>query len=168
MTKDLLQYDRRVERALKAVARDVLQHVVQHGLPGEHHLFITFRTDHADVQVPESLRQSYPDDMTIVLQHQFWDLSVEEDWFEVTLSFDDNHQKLVIPFAALTAFADPSANFVLQFVPDAAVGEKRDTPAKLGLIVKKPEDAVEEEERKAETGTDNVVALDSFRNESDV
>jgi len=104
-----------VERALRGVMHDALAHAAKHGLPGAHHFYITFRTDNPKAQIDQSLRTRFPQEMTIVLQHQFWDLAVEADGFTVTLSFSNVPQRLVIPFAAVTAFTDPSVNFGLQF-----------------------------------------------------
>jgi hypothetical protein len=125
MTEDLLQYDRLVERALKNVVREALTFVSEHGLPGAHHLYVTFRTDHPDVTLSDELREKYPLEMTIVLQYQFWDLIIGDDQFEVTLSFNDRHQRLVVPFSAVNAFADPSVNFALQFQPAEAAAQRR-------------------------------------------
>jgi hypothetical protein len=110
-----LRYDVMVEAALRGVMRDALNHAIEHGLPGAHHFYLSFRTGHPGVQIDQSLRARFPEEMTIVLQHQFWDLSVEEDRFAVTLSFSNARQRLVVPFAAVTAFNDPSVNFGLQF-----------------------------------------------------
>jgi uncharacterized protein len=110
-----LRYDRMVERALRSVMHDALVHAAKHGLPGAHHFYITFRTDNPKAQIDQSLKTRFPQEMTIVLQHQFWDLAVEADGFTVTLSFSNVPQRLVIPFAAVTAFTDPSVNFGLQF-----------------------------------------------------
>lgn len=115
MSDEVLRYDLMVEDALRGVVRVALQQVVAEGLPGEHHFYITFRTTHPGVQIADRLRARYPDEMTIVLQHRFWDLKVEEEHFEVTLTFGDIAENLVIPFDALTGFADPSVRFGLQF-----------------------------------------------------
>jgi len=151
MTEDLLQYDRLVERALKNVVREALLHVSRHGLPGAHHLYITFRTDHPDVVIPDTLRERYPVEMTIVLQYQFWDLIVGEDGFEVTLSFNDRQQRLVVPFSAVNAFADPSVNFALQFQPMEAA--KKADAAETEAVDDKP----------AGESDDNIIPLDTFR-----
>jgi len=122
MGKSVLHYDRMVENALRGVLREALT-LSLNGLPGEHHFYITFRTGFPGVDIADSIRARYPDEMTIVLQHQFWGLEVTQDWFEVTLSFNRINERLHIPFAAVTAFADPSAKFGLQFqvdVPDDA------------------------------------------------
>ena len=116
MAEDLLRYDRMVERALRGVVREAIAHVArQKALPGDHHFFITFLTDFPGVQVPSYLRQQYPEEMTIVLQYQFSDLSVSEDTLRVTLSFNNKQENLVIPLEAITTFADPAVSFALQF-----------------------------------------------------
>jgi len=114
-----LDYDRLVETALRGVVREVLTVAARDGLPGSHHFYVSFRTRHPQVRIGDFLRNRYPEEMTIVLQHQFWDLQVREDGFGVTLSFNDKPERLSIPFSALTAFVDPSAQFALRFRPDA-------------------------------------------------
>ena len=109
-----------VEDALRSVVRRALIHVAREGLPGNHHFYITFRTDHQDVEIPAALRERYPGEMTVVLKHQFWGLEVGEEQFCVTLSFADVPHRLVVPFAAVTAFADPSVRFGLQFDVETA------------------------------------------------
>ena len=115
MSKDGFRYERMVEEALRGVVREALSQVAEDGLPGEHHFYITFRTDHPGVEVPDHLRKRYPGEMTIVLEHQFWDLKTGDNGFEVTLSFSNVPSQLVVPFKAVTAFADPSVRFGLQF-----------------------------------------------------
>jgi len=110
-----LSYERMVEDALRGVLRQALHITQAQGLPGQHHFYITFETTHPGVDIAASLKAMHPNEMTIVLQHQFWDLKVFEDYFEITLSFSGVQQRLVIPFAAVTAFADPHAKFGLQF-----------------------------------------------------
>ena len=117
MRDDPLNYDRLMEDALRGVVRRALSVVGERGLTGQHHFYITFRTDLAGVDIPDSLRRRYPKEMTIVLQHQFWGLEIGAEKFEVTLSFDSKHERLVVPFAAVTAFVDPSVQFGLQFEP---------------------------------------------------
>ncbi len=104
-----------VEDALRGVLRQALEITEAQGLPGAHHFYITFDTTHPDVDIAAALRALHPNEMTIVLQHQFWDLKVHEEHFEITLSFSGVSQKLSVPFAAVTAFADPHAKFGLQF-----------------------------------------------------
>jgi hypothetical protein len=115
MAESWLRYDRMVEQALRGVVRKALSEAGQRGLPGDHHFYITFHTDRPGVGIADWLHQQYPQEMTIILQHQFWDLVVEEDRFAITLSFGGRHERLTVPFSALTAFADPSVKFGLQF-----------------------------------------------------
>ena len=123
MDPDKIDYPALLQDALRGVVRRVLEQVVEHGLPGEHHLYIGFRTSFPGVQVPRFLRDQYPEEVTIILQHQFWALEVAPEDFSVLLSFNGSRQQIVVPFAALTAFADPSADFGLRFEaapPEAA------------------------------------------------
>src|SRR6185369_6849980 len=115
MAKDELGYDRIVERQLRGVAREVLLLVGAKGLPGEHHFYITFRTDFPGVTIGPNLKEQFPKEITIVLQHQFWGLEVTDDAFSVTLSFGGKHERLHVPFEALVSFTDPSVRFGLQF-----------------------------------------------------
>ncbi len=115
MTKDLIRYDLLVQDALKNVVRKVLGDAAREGLPGEHHFYVSFRTDFPGVRLSTRMREKYPQDMTIVLQHQFWDLSVSEYAIEVGLSFSGVPERLLIPFDALTGFFDPSVQFGLKF-----------------------------------------------------
>jgi hypothetical protein len=114
--KDLIRYDLLVQDALKGVVRRLLTDAAKEGLPGEHHFFISFRTDYPGVRIAQRLRDKYPQEMTIALQHQFWDLRVTEHAFEVGLSFSGIPERLLIPFDALTKFVDPSVQFGLRFV----------------------------------------------------
>ena len=104
MPQDLIRYDILAQDALRGVIRKVISEVTRTGLPGNHHFFITFVTGAPGVRISSRLREKYPEQMTIVLQHQYWDLEVSDSAFEVTLSFSDISEKLVIPFAALPAF----------------------------------------------------------------
>lgn len=115
MSGHTLRYDKMVEEALRGVVRQTLKEVEQHGLPAEHHFYVTFETTHKGVEIPDYLRQRYPSEMTIVLQHQFYGLKSEKDQFSVTLSFNNTPERLVIPFEAIRIFADPSVSFALQF-----------------------------------------------------
>ena len=110
-----LSYEEMVEDALRSVLRKALQVTASQGLPGAHHFFVTFDTTNPGVVIADVLRAMHPSEMTIVLQHQFWDLEVKEEYFEITLSFNSVNQHLHVPFAAVTAFADPHAKFGLQF-----------------------------------------------------
>ena len=117
MAQDLFQYDKMVERALRGVVRDALQRAAEEGLRGAHHFYIGFATEMPGVAVPDYLRGKYPGEMTIVLQHQYWDLELGEESFSVTLSFQKQLERLTVPFAAVRSFADPSVNFALEFAP---------------------------------------------------
>ena len=113
MSKDVLRYDLMVQEALKGVVRKILAEAARDGLPGEHHFYITFRTVAPGVRLSQRLREKHPDEMTIVLQHQFWDLNVSDHAFEVGLSFSGVPERLLIPFDAVTTFFDPSVQFGL-------------------------------------------------------
>ena len=115
MPVDHIRYDLLAQQALRAMLRGVLIDAARKGLPGEHHFFISFDTRADGVRVSPRLREQYPDEMTIVLQHQFWDLKVGDESFEVGLSFNGVPEKLVVPFAAIRSFVDPSVQFALQF-----------------------------------------------------
>ncbi|MDN2582439.1 SspB family protein [Aquibium sp. ELW1220] len=115
MSDDHIRYDILAQEALRGVMRKVLSEVARTGLPGNHHFFITFLTGAPGVRVSTRLRERYPEQMTIVLQYQFWDLKVTETGFEIGLSFSDVPEKLEVPFAAVRGFYDPSVNFELEF-----------------------------------------------------
>jgi hypothetical protein len=112
---DQIRYDLLTQKALRGVVRSVLADAVKKGLPGEHHFYISFDTQADDVRLSQRLRAQYPQEMTIILQHQFWDLSVDDDGFEVGLSFGGVPERLVVPFEAIKVFEDPSVQFTLQF-----------------------------------------------------
>jgi hypothetical protein len=147
--KDLLRYDKMVEAALRGVVREALARTAVSGLPGAHHFYITFRTRFPGLSLPDYLATQYPEEMTVVIEHQFWDLEVTEDRFSVTLSFQNRRERLIIPFDAITAFADPAVKFGLQFqavpVDETAAAE-----------------APSASEAKPDTPCE-VVALDTFR-----
>jgi len=115
MADDLIRYDLLVQDALRGVVRKVLTDAAREGLAGEHHFYVSFRTEAPGVRMSQRLREKYPQDMTIVLQHQFWDLGVTEHTFEVGLSFSGVPERLLVPFDALTGFFDPSVQFGLKF-----------------------------------------------------
>ena len=151
--KDLLRYDKMVEAALRSVVRDALIRTAAKGLPEPHHFYITFRTKFPGAALPDYLLAQYPEEMTIVLEHQFWELEVGEQSFAVTLSFQNRPERLVIPFDAITAFADPAVKFGLQFQPTPAEGEASPAESKGATAA-----AGEKAEKPGE-----VVALDAFR-----
>ncbi|WP_342641588.1 SspB family protein [Rhodoligotrophos ferricapiens] len=115
MAEDLMRYDLMAQDALRGVVKAALKRAARTGLPGDHHFFIAFDTKHPGVKISERLRKKYPEDMTIVLQHQFWSLEVYDDRFEVDLSFDNIPERLSIPLTAIKGFFDPSVQFGLQF-----------------------------------------------------
>lgn len=123
MTKDILRYDLMVQDALKGVVRKILSEAGRDGLPGDHHFYITFRTTAPGVRLSQRLREKHPDEMTIVLQHQFWDLNVSDHAFEVGLSFSGVPERLLIPYDAITTFFDPSVQFGLKFETQDAAAE---------------------------------------------
>lgn len=131
MADDLIRYDLLVQDAVRGVVRKVLSDVARDGIPGEHHFYIGFRTHARGVRLSARMRELYPDEMTIVLQHQFWDLSVTGEAFEVGLSFQNRPEMLLIPFDAVTRFADPSVGFELQFAVEGAVAGVSDTGSSL-------------------------------------
>jgi hypothetical protein len=167
MAETWLRYDRMVEDALRSVVRKALIEAAQRGLPGEHHFYITFHTERPGVGIADWLRQQYPQEMTIILQHQFWDLTVDEERFAVTLSFGGRHERLTVPLEAVARFADPSVKFGLQF--EAAEDEVEVEGKPRATVTAKPErprevPALLTSEAGAESPkSGEVVALDSFR-----
>ncbi len=171
MAGNELRYDSMVEEALRGVVGKALAHAAEHGLPGEHHFYITFRTGDAGVVVPDHLRQRYPGEMTIVLQHQYWGLEVGDEEFSVTLTFSDIAQELTVPYAAVVAFADPSVRFGLQFdVADGqgktGTGEPSKTTASgpaAGGANESSSGGPDSAAPAVAVGSENVVPLDTFR-----
>jgi len=166
MATDHIRYDVLARDALRGVLRRVLTDAAEHGLPGEHHFFITFLSTAEGVKLSPRLLAQYPEEMTIILQHQFWDLVVTEDRFEVGLSFGGIPERLVVPFAAIKSFLDPSVQFGLQFEASDAAAETpaAKLPAVPALPVAAPAPAAEskDEPAKANEGAE-VVRLDRFR-----
>ena len=183
---DRFQYDALVDDALRSVVRRVLIQVGEKGLPGSHHFYISFRSTDPGVEMPDYLRAKYPEEMTIVLQHQYWDLQIHEDFFEVTVSFNKLQEHIKVPFTALSAFVDPSVRFGLQFDrKDKSGAEKLEAPGihatssdpvPLPIADKRPPAATSEDkaegataeaapaaEGEAKPAGDKVVKLDSFR-----
>jgi hypothetical protein len=157
--EESLRYDLWIEEALRAVIRRALAHAVSEGLPGDHHFYITFRTGDDGVGLPRYLKAQYPEEMTIVLQHQYRDLRVDDDGFQVTLRFRGKPERLTVPFKTVTAFHDPSVNFGLQLktVPAGGAGG-----ADAASGIEAPVGA-EPSEAAPLPGPANVVALDAFR-----
>jgi hypothetical protein len=188
MSDDLIRYDILTQDALRRVIRKVLEEVQRTGLPGEHHFFITFSTAYPGVRLSTRMLERYPDEMTIVIQHSFWNLEVTETAFEIDLSFDDIRERLRIPFDAVRGFFDPSVKFGLQFdvapvnapartegetaspPPPPALATRSDAPKKAPAAVPAParqKPAAEKpkkdaEAKPADSGAE-VVSLDSFR-----
>ncbi|MFH5924707.1 SspB family protein [Roseomonas xinghualingensis] len=165
--ESLLPYDRWTEEAMQNVALRALEFAAKNGLPGEHHFYLTFRTDHPETKVPGHLKARYPQEMTIVLQHQFWDLNVDrvEQKVSVGLSFGGIAASLVIPFAALVAFWDPHVRVGLRFgdvaIPDAeaeADAEEAKDPVDAESASLPPEPSAPRSDTPAQ-----VVSLDAFR-----
>jgi uncharacterized protein len=154
MAQDLFDYPTMVETALRGVVREALARTAREGLRGAHHFYLSFRTHIPGVELPDDLLAKYPEEMTIVLQHQFWGLEVRDQDFSVTLTFQGHPEQLTIPFAAVTSFADPSVKFGLQFEP--TVERPPDVAA---LPAKVPADAAAKPQQKAA----EIVTLDKFR-----
>ena len=158
MTQTGINYDLLVEDSLRNVTRAALAIAEHAGLPGEAHFYITFKTDYDGVKVHPDLAKDDEKELTIVLQHQYWDLSVQERFFTVTLSFSGVPETLVIPYAAITQFTDPSAGFSLQFDVDNVPDDEGNDAA--------ADDAQTSDEASAENSAE-IVSLDSFRNNPD-
>ncbi|WP_127522943.1 SspB family protein [Mesorhizobium sp. Z1-4] len=183
MADDHIRYDILAQEALRGVMRKVLAEVARTGLPGNHHFFITFVTDAPGVRISSRLRERYPDQMTIVIQYQYWDLKVSDTGFEIGLSFSDVSEKLEIPFSAVRGFYDPSVSFELEFdvkpEADAANESVQSLPAAKPAKDKAQETETEDEKAPAAKKTKSkkdaepdpepagkgaeVVSLDSFR-----
>jgi len=165
MGQDHIRYDILAQDALRGVIRKVLSEVAATGrLPGEHHFFITFLTGAPGVRISQHLKAKYAEQMTIVVQHQFWDLKVSDTQFEIGLSFSDTPERLVIPFNAIRGFYDPSVNFELEFEVPLAEEDDQTAPEITAIPVEAVsrtetgETAPDEEKKPA-----SVVSLDSFR-----
>jgi len=168
MAEDLIRYDVLVQDALRGVVRKVLAEASKAGLPGDHHFYVAFDTRAPGVRMSSRLKERYPEEMTIVLQHQFWDFAVTEQYFEVGLSFGGVPERLHIPFAAIKGFFDPSVEFGLQFEVkrEEEAGEEADSATSATPLkpVERPADTPEAAaaaDTPAEKGA--VVSLDAFR-----
>jgi hypothetical protein len=166
MATDHIRYDVLARDALRGVLRRVLTDAAEHGLPGEHHFFITFVSTAEGVKLSPRLLAQYPEEMTVILQHQFWDLVVTEDRFEVGLSFNGIPERLVVPFSSIKSFFDPSVQFGLQFEPtetvaEAPATEEQPAPTVLSPLTIAPESSDEAPAKPSEGA--EVVRLDRFR-----
>jgi uncharacterized protein len=169
MAKDFIGYEALTDRALRGVVREALKRVQKQGLIGSHHFYLTFKTQDPGVEIPDFLKERYPDEITIVLQNQYSGLNVTEDSFEVTLSFQKLPARLFVPFAAMTGFADPSVQFGLQFknatiAPGQPAASAKDAAKSIGVpstAALPPADA----EKIADKPPANpqIVSLDKFR-----
>ena len=171
---DRFHYDALVDDALRSVVKRVLVQVAEKGLPGSHHFYISFRSTDPGVELPDYLRAKYPEEMTIVLQHQYWDLILYDDSFEVTVSFNKQQERIKVPFMALSAFVDPSVRFGLQFDRKDKAGnliEKTDAAPTAPTPLPAPEPKAKSDsapeaaagEAKPEDAASKIVKLDSFR-----
>jgi hypothetical protein len=182
MAEDLIRYDILAQDALRGVVRKVLSEVARTGLPGEHHFFISFATTAPGVRISSRLLAQYPQEMTIVIQHQYWDLTVTEHALEVGLSFGGVPERVFVPFSAVKGFADPSVGFQLQFAPVTAptadASPAKAAPPAIALVPAVPHkaepakveaakvEAAEEDEADegdAKAPAAQVVSLDAFR-----
>lgn len=161
MPKDLMQYDLMARNALRGVIKAALEKAAGDGLPGEHHFYIAFRTSAKNVHISPRLVEKYPDEMTIVLQHQFWDLDVRDDHFSIGLSFSNIPEKLVVPYSAVTSFYDPTVQFGLQFEDgqdEASTADSKTSQHQLTEPATPAEQPAESSDKES-----GVVSLDSFR-----
>jgi uncharacterized protein len=165
---DVLRYDRMVETALRNVVRQAVDEVIKYGEPpGDHHFYITFLTDYPGVKIPDYLHERYPGEMTIVLQYQYYDLSVDDEKLGVTLSFNNVLERLIVPLRAISIFADPSVNFALQFQPigsnDDDDEEDDNDDAGPDNDGGPPKKKSKKEKKETDAKMGEVVSLDQFR-----
>jgi len=169
MATDHIRYDVLARDALRGVLRRVLADAAEHGLPGEHHFFITFVSTAEGVKLSPRLLSQYPEEMTVILQHQFWDLVVTDDRFEVGLSFGGIPERVVVPFSAIKSFFDPSVQFGLQFEPQDTATETHPSDRAASAAPAAPPSALpappaESTSEPAKSGEGaEVVRLDRFR-----
>jgi|TARA_R110000751_G_scaffold55247_9_gene118496 hypothetical protein len=159
------RYDLMVDQALRGVVKQILTRVAKEGLFGEHHYYVTFQTNHPGVKLPENQRKAHPDNITVVVQHRFWDMTVTDDYFSVGMSFDGMPTVVVVPFDAMLAFVDPSANFMLTFSVEEEMddedfedAEELEEPAQLSAETASRSKPAPESGESGE-----VIALDAFR-----
>lgn len=172
MTQETIDYPGLIDSAMRNVVKEALIHVDKFGLPGEHHFFISFQTNFPGVSISPQLKSRYPEEITIVVQHQFWDLKITDKQFSIMLSFNNIPEKLVVPFDALTAFADPSIKFGLQFhgkqfAANSGADESVSCPATGRTVNEKPSMAAFEEEAPSKAdeaaNDEKVISLEAFR-----
>lgn len=160
MPEDLMRYDVMTQDALRGVVKAALKVAEKSGLPGDHHFYIAFKTRAEGVRMSERLRQKYPTEMTVVLQHQYWNLAVRDDEFEVELNFNEIPERLVIPFTAIKGFLDPSVQFGLQFESMNIEASVENTRSANPPAVEPPKRS---EDQAASAEPPKVVSLDAFR-----
>lgn len=179
MTESYIDYDAKVQDALRSVVKTVLKDAEQDGLQGDHHFYVAFKTQAEGVDIPAHLASRFPDEMTIVLQHKFWGLAVHDDRFEIGLSFNQKPEHLIVPFDAIVGFVDPSVQFALQFHDEGAGEGEPETSSEIvqsndvagddaGMfIVEETETQKEAKQNDSasqdDVPLDNVVTLDTFR-----
>ncbi len=163
MTTDHIRYDILTQDAMRGVIRTALQDVAARGLPGEHHFYITFDTRAPAVKLSPRIRAQYPEEMTIVLQHQFWDLTVSDERFEVGLSFNGVRERLSIPFGAIKSFADPSVKFAMQFADLEAPAEDAAEPATIEEPAPSEPPATADTPAPEDKPSAEIVRIDRFR-----
>ena len=144
-----IDYELVIQGAVRRAIRDIIAEVAQKGLPGNHHFYIDFLTNYPGAQIPSSLKEEYPEDMTIAIQYEFYDLTVDQDSFAVTLVFDDSEERIVVPFNAILKFADPSVDFGVEFTPVIPPTIDDPTTPSPGADLN--------------TNQSNVISLDAFR-----
>lgn len=147
MTVDGFNYEEMVQEGLRGVVREALEMTALEGLPGAHHFYIAFNTEYPGVQIPDYLKERHPEEMTIVIQHQYWGLEIDDIGFYITLSFSDSQERIYVPFHSLVSFMDPYAKFGLQFTP----------PPFFEIDEESSEQALPHD------NGDNVITLDKFR-----
>ena len=165
MTDSLIDYDGLVQQALRGVVREILLKIKRDGLQGDHHFYIAFRTRAPGVNLPKRLLERYPEEMTIVIQHRFWDLEVRDADFSITLSFNQRPEVLTVPFQAIVGFVDPSVQFALQFQDNLATDDHPSGQESPESLAAETPDAIDQpaQDKDADTLQDNVVTLDAFR-----
>jgi len=178
MADTYIDYDAKVQEALRQVVRSVLKDTEEEGLKGDHHFYVAFKTQAEGVDIPAHLVSRFPDEMTIVVQHKFWGLQIHQDYFEIGLSFNQKPEHLVIPFDAIVGFVDPSVQFALQFHEDGDLMSGQDDESldfeeqhSIADIDVSPANAEESPEtgessnadENNSTNGDNIVTLDAFR-----
>ena len=163
MADDFIRYDILIQDAMRGLVRTVLKDAGVRGLLGDHHFFITFDTCHPGVKLSTRMRAQYAEEMTIVLQHQFWDLKVTDEGFEVGLSFNGVTERLSVPFAAVRRFADPSVNFDIRFAEMVEAAEQSEKEPAPQASNNSEDPAEAKKPASAQPGSAEVVSLDRFR-----